>query len=246
MRRASRSHPAIRSSSSSLLTPASVRGLRPSEFRARPAGVEGAAAGRPSAGTRRGSGGGGCRQPGFAARLRCAVPRPAGRVSSRRRGWKPVAKSTRSTWSRSSPCSSSVNATRRARRRAAASRRLGERGLGPLRVRGLHVGGEPAQVAPVHRRQVAPHRDRRRVGSAHARSNCSRRVSVRTIGELVPSRSPRPSAGDVSATGSSTPSGMRSKRSARCRKQQERGGPERREPERLDVAASGDRGRACR
>ena len=51
---------------------------------------------------------------------------------------------------------------------------LGERrvvaaGLGPLRVRGLHVGGEAAEVTRADRRDDAPHRDRGRTSGPRTR-----------------------------------------------------------------------------
>ncbi len=62
-------------------------------------------------------------------------------------------------------------------------------------------------------------------GSVQARSNCSRRVSVRTIGELEPSRSPTPRACEVSATRSSSPAGASSNRLARWRRSSSAVGP---------------------
>ena len=66
-----------------------------------------------------------------------------------------------------------------------------------------------------------------------------RRRSVRTIGELVPSRWPRPSACDVSATVSSTPSGVAVEAVGEVAQQQHRGGAEGGQPEGLDVAGAG-------
>ena len=189
--------------------------------RADPAATAGRGSTRPRPGCQLASGCGGRGGERFAV----TVVGPAGALVAER-GWKPMAWSTRSTWSGSSPCSSSVNATRRARRRAAASGWLGELGLGPFGVRGLHVGREATQVPGVHRWHVAAHRDGVgvRVGAGEVELlEAPQRAHDRRARALAVRRARAPRTCRRAA--SSTPSGLRSKRSARWRNSSSAVGP---------------------
>ena len=141
------------------------------------------------------------------ARLRGGGRTPSPRSRGTMRGGTHAWNSACSTWSGSSPCSSSVNATRRARRRAVASGGSASRRLGPFGVRDLQVGGQPAHVATVDRRDVAAHGDRvgavsrTRGRTARAGSGCARSAS------WCRSADRGPSACDVSETVSSMPPG---------------------------------------
>ena len=179
------------------------------------------------------------RLPGVVERIAVTVVRPARALVTDAWGGTPSRAATRSTWSGSSPCSSSVNATRRALRRAVGERRLRRaaasahsacatcRSLGRRRRWRRFTGGMLRRTATLPWR------------SSHARSNCVSRSSVRTIGELLPSRWPRPSAVHVSATVSWRPSGVTVEAVGEVAEQEQRGGAERRQPERLDVARAG-------
>ena len=104
---------------------------------------------RPELEVRSGSGGADGRWRGCVRRaLRGGVRTPSARSRGTIAGGSRCACSTRSTWSASSPCSSSVNATRRALRRAVGERRARRGAPRPTpRARAWSSRGQPPHVA---------------------------------------------------------------------------------------------------
>ena len=117
--------------------------------------------------------------------------------------------------------------------------RFRELRLGPLRVRGLHVVGEPAQVARVDRRHVAPHRDHvgvrvfaREVELLEPPERAhDRRARAFALAEAEGRR--RVGQGKLDAVGTAVEA------VGEVAEEEERSGPEGREPERLGVAGAG-------
>ena len=133
-----------------------------------------------------------------------------------------------------------MNATRRERRRAVGDRRLGELRLGPLRVREPAASrGQPPEVTRVHRRHVAPHRDRvgHRVFAREvellepAQRAHDRRARAVALAEAERVR--RVGHGELDAVGVAVEA------VGEVAEEEQRGGAEGREPERLDVAGPG-------
>ena len=193
-------------------------------------------------GRRRGSGPRRVGEPprGLRARRRAmALVRPARAASWQIAGWKPVAASTRSAWSGSSPCSSSVNAiwrARRLRRGDGAARRAAPRAQSACSR--LQRGRQPAHVARVDRRQVAAHGHRVApvvAGEVELRQAVERAHDRRAVAVALPEPERLRRVGD----GELDAAGVLVELAGEMAEQQHRGGSEGREPEGLDVGGAG-------